>query len=241
MNTPLQPLLAVLQWRPHLDPLLCGLVIVGAGVWLWFVYQRMLRRLTPRKARLLLAPKALITVLLLLALFEPVSSIETKEATRGKLLALLDTSSSMDVPDDGHDPRLARGRRILARLKKDLPAGTMFPTMHTLAIINAAREGKKFLSIPLFDGTDKHGVEDSSIAIVDWKPPFETKYTQLTPLPSTRVRLAFFDRAAAEVTPSYEVAMRYWENGIADNMAMDFGDFVMLARLTDLAPLPRRC
>jgi hypothetical protein len=27
--------------------------------------------------------------------------------------------------------------------------------------------------------------------------------------------------------PTYQVGMRYWENGVADNLQMDFGDFVM--------------
>ena len=125
--------------------------------------------------------------------------------------------------------------------KIDLPAGTLFPMMHTVAIINAAREGKKFLSLPLFDGTDEHGAEDSSIAITDWKPPFETKQALLNGLSNTKVRVAFFDRTSTAATPSYEVGMRYWENGVADEMKMDFGDFVMDAKLTELSPLPRRC
>ncbi len=45
---------------------------------------------------------------------------------------------------------------------------------HTEAIITAAREGKKFLALPLFDGTDENGAEDSAIAIIDWKQPFAT-------------------------------------------------------------------
>ena len=131
--------------------------------------------------------------------------------------------------------------RLPKDVKKELPAGTLFPMMHTIGILNAAREGKKFLGLPLFDGTDENGVEDSSIAILDWKPPSETKHALLASLSSTRVRLAFFDRANGSITPAYEVAMRYWENGIADDMLMDFGDFVMQARLTELAPLPKRC
>jgi hypothetical protein len=126
-------------------------------------------------------------------------------------------------------------------IKKDLPAGTLFPMMHTIAIINAAREGKKFLALPLFDGTDEGGFEDSSIAIIDWKPPSSTPWPILTPLANTRVRIAFFDHAAAAPTPTYEVAMRYWENGVADTMLMDFEDFVMNAKLTGLTPLPRKC
>jgi hypothetical protein len=125
--------------------------------------------------------------------------------------------------------------------KVDLPAGTLFPMMHTLAIITAAREGKKFIALPLFDGTDEAGFEDSSIAVIDWKPPFATDHPILTPLASTRVRIAFFDHAARTPTPTYEVAMRYWENGVADNMLMDFEDFAMNAKLTELTPLPRKC
>jgi len=131
--------------------------------------------------------------------------------------------------------------RVPKEMKMELPAGTLFPMMHTIAIINAAREGKKFIALPLFDGTDENGFEDSSIAILDWKQPFGTAHAILTPLPSTRVRLAFFDHASGSPTPTYEVAMRYWENGVADGMLMDFGDFVMSAKLTQLTPIPRRC
>jgi hypothetical protein len=123
----------------------------------------------------------------------------------------------------------------------DLPAGTMFPMMHTAAILAAAKDGKKFVSIPLFDGTDEAGVEDSSVVIIDWKPPFKTSFPALSSLPSTRVRLAFFDRKPATTTPAYEVAMRYWENGVADDMLMDFGDFVMKAKMTEFNLQPHRC
>jgi hypothetical protein len=122
-----------------------------------------------------------------------------------------------------------------------LPAGTLFPMAHTAAIIAAARDGKKFLALPLFDGTDENGAEDSSIAILDWKQPFQTAWPLLSALPSTRVRLAFFDRKPDTVTPNYQVGMRYWENGVADGMQMDFGDFVMNAKMTEFAPQPHKC
>ncbi len=124
---------------------------------------------------------------------------------------------------------------------KTLPAGTYFPTAHTVAILEAARAGKKFMAVPLFDGTDENGAEDSSIAIVDWKPPHQTTYPALTSLPSARVRLAFFDRAPGTTTPTYQVGLRYWENGVADDMQMDFGDFVMDAKMTELLSQPKRC
>jgi hypothetical protein len=122
-----------------------------------------------------------------------------------------------------------------------LPAGTVFPMAHTAAIIAAARDKKHFLSLPLFDGTDENGVEDSFIVVLDWKGPTATKWPALSPLSSTRVHIAFFDHGPEAVTPSYEVAMRYWENGVADDMKMDFGDFVMDAKMKDFSPQPKRC
>ncbi|WP_428484324.1 cell envelope integrity EipB family protein [Rhodopila sp.] len=122
-----------------------------------------------------------------------------------------------------------------------LPAGTLFPMMHTSAIIAAARDRKRFLALPLFDGTDENGVEDSFIVILNWNPPFATKWPVLSGLPSTRVHLSFFDHQPNTMTPSYEVGMRYWENGVADDMQMDFGDFVMNAKMSEFTPQPRHC
>jgi hypothetical protein len=122
-----------------------------------------------------------------------------------------------------------------------LPPGTLFPMAHTSAIIAGAEAGKRFITLPLFDGTDDSGAEDSSIVVLDLKKPEPGKYPFLSGLPSTRVRLAFFDRTPTSEVPTYQVGMRYWENGVADNLQMDFGDFVMNAKLTDLTPQPHKC
>jgi len=122
-----------------------------------------------------------------------------------------------------------------------LPAGTVFPMAHTAAIIAAARDKHHFLSLPLFDGTDENGVEDSFIVVLDWKLPMQTAWPVLSVLPSTQVHISFFDHGPDAVTPSYEVSMRYWDNGVADNMKMNFGDFIMNAKLKDFSPQPRHC
>ena len=122
-----------------------------------------------------------------------------------------------------------------------LPPGTLFPMAHTAAIIEAARAGKRLLNLPLFDGTSETGAEDSSIAITSWDKPKPTRWPALSKLPSTHVHIAFWDWDTKDMLPDYEVGMRYWENGVADDMTMDFGDFVMHAKLTQFAPQPRHC
>ena len=157
------------------------------------------------------------------------------------------TDSAVTAQTDGDASFTARGGPGEAHytLPHDntvkLAPGTLFPMAHTEALIAAAREGKKFITLPLFDGTDDDGPEDSSIAIIDWKPPSDTKWPILSPLPSTRVRLAFFDHKPGTTTPNYQVGMRYWENGIADDLQMDFGDFIMAAKMEKLEPQPHKC
>ena len=117
---------------------------------------------------------------------------------------------------------------------KPLPAGTLFPMAHTAAILKAALVGKKILALPLFDGTGPDGAQDTSVVIASWSPPEEGKWPALAKLPSGRVRVAFFDREAGTQQPDYEVGMRYWDNGVADDLSMDFGDFVMTGKLSEL-------
>jgi hypothetical protein len=124
---------------------------------------------------------------------------------------------------------------------KPLPAGTLFPMAHTSTLLAAARAGKKFITLPLFDGTSEDGAEDSSVVVLNWKGPEATPYPVLSALPSARVHLAFFERTASTTTPDYQVSMRYWENGVADALQMDFGDFVMNAKLSDLTVQPHHC
>lgn len=160
-----------------------------------------------------------------------------KQMTDTAVTSQTDGEAALQSPGGAGE---ARYTTPSAQVKKLTP-GTLFPMIHTSAILAAARAGKKILSLPLFDGTDEHGVEDSSVVILDWKQPFQTKFPMLNPLPSSRVRIAFFDRQPDTVTPGYEVGMRYWDNGVADEMNMDFGDFVMKASMTELSPIPRRC
>ena len=124
-----------------------------------------------------------------------------------------------------------------------IPPGTVFPMAHTAAIIAAAEAGKHFIALPIFDGTGDKGTQDSSVAITSWNPkPTDSPYPDLAKLPSGRVHIAFFDRNIKPTndskpagSPDYEVGMKYWANGVADDLTMDFTDFVMLGKLSEFS------
>lgn len=124
-----------------------------------------------------------------------------------------------------------------------IPPGTVFPMAHTAAIIAAAEAGKRFITLPIFDGTGDKGTQDSSVAITSWNPnPTGAPYPDLAKLPSGRVHIAFFDRTSKPTndskpagSPDYEVGMKYWANGVADDLTMDFTDFVMQGKLSEFS------
>ena len=128
-----------------------------------------------------------------------------------------------------------------------LPAGTVFPMMHTAAIIDAAEAGKKYLALPTFDGTGDKGAQDSGIAIAGWGATPPGANPALAAMPSGRVRIAFFDREQDSKSekvpgaPDYEVGMRYFQNGVSDDLVMDFSEFVLRGRMTTYTPAVPHC
>jgi hypothetical protein len=153
-----------------------------------------------------------------------------RETTDRQVTSEVAGDASLDHPGGAGEAHYT----VPADATKKLPAGTLFPMAHTDAILKAALVGKKFLALPLFDGTGPDGAQDTSVVISSWSPPEAGKWPALAMLPSGRVQVAFFDRAAGTQQPDYEVGMRYWENGIADDLSMDFGDFVMTGQLSEL-------
>jgi hypothetical protein len=126
-----------------------------------------------------------------------------------------------------------------------LPAGTILPTRHTVLSIETARAGRRILAAPLFDGTTDEGAQDTTTIISAWSPPQgQPRFPMLADLSSARIRIAFFERGAAgsgASQPEYEVGLRYFENGVADEIVMDFGEFSVTGQLLELQPLPGGC
>jgi len=122
-----------------------------------------------------------------------------------------------------------------------LPRGTLFPMIHTLRIVAAARAGQRTLAAPLFDGTSEHGANESNTAIIGAIGGEPSRFPALAPLASWRFRIAFFEPTNTSGSPDYEVGLRYWENGVADDLTMDFGDFVVRGRLETLEIVPGGC
>ncbi|MFZ3046138.1 MAG: hypothetical protein WA151_09510, partial [Desulfatirhabdiaceae bacterium] len=91
----------MIQWHSHLNPLVSGGLILAAGAWCYFLYRRMLMKTDKRRALFLVIPKAAVVLLVMIALLEPAWVSEQKPDAKGRILVLLDVSSSMSVKDAG--------------------------------------------------------------------------------------------------------------------------------------------
>lgn len=128
-----------------------------------------------------------------------------------------------------------------ANVQLKLPAGSLFPTQHTEALLAAGRAGDKFIAPLLFDGTSSDGTQASFITVLGHNAPKKGKWPALDKVASTDVDIAFFPRKNDDETPEFRTAMSYYENGVASDLVMDFGDFVMSGKLTSLNVPPSVC
>ena len=123
-----------------------------------------------------------------------------------------------------------------------LPAGTIFPTGHSLEMMAAAEAGSLPIWRTVFDGsgddgglygvsaTLSHALADGVGASLDSE--------LLKDRVSWRLQLAFFGLGAGDVEPEQEQALRLFANGIADDLTFDYGDFALDAKLVELEALP---
>ncbi|MDE8349505.1 MAG: DUF1849 family protein [Acidocella sp.] len=115
-----------------------------------------------------------------------------------------------------------------------LPPGTLFPMAHTETLLAGGADGKKTIAVPLFDGTSDSGAQNTFIAILGHHGPQPSPFPALAKLPSTDVDISFYDRRNSDQVPNFRSQMRYYDDGVATNILLDFGDFVMRGKLDKL-------
>jgi hypothetical protein len=141
-----------------------------------------------------------------------------------------------------------------------LAAGTLFPTQHTLVLLEQALAGERFVARTVYDVADTDGPSEISAVIgkrttlkdgvgaevgASNRPSREVliadakRDNRLLSGAAWPVRLAFFPVRSDSASPEYEMSMLLLHNGIAEAMQIDYGDFVVNAVLETLEPLPR--
>ena len=157
-------------------------------------------------------------------------------------------SSQGDVKRD--QPKAAAGVDLVKPEKSrfDLPANTLFPMQHALALIAAAKRGDKLLAANVYDGSEKGtkiyltnaviGKAGSGAAgkkLVSVKGAAKLASEQSWPM-----SISYFDSGKdnQDVPPAYELSYQFYENGVTTDLAIDYGEFAISGELKELTFLP---
>lgn len=122
-----------------------------------------------------------------------------------------------------------------------LPGGSVFPSTHSLALIEQALAGKTLFWANVFDGSDAAGLFGISAVITPLSAAARARadaVPQLKGVPGWHVALAFFASAGQAAEPEHEQQLDLFANGVVDELELDYGDFTVLAALKKLEPLP---
>lgn len=167
----------------------------------------------------------------------PMATLAAQE-TRGKPVGS-PVEILLEPTKKGGEAVFEKPEHAVIPLKPDV----LFPTAHTLFLIDQAQLGVPFVVRQVFDGTTVDDATTISAVIGPTLKPGEEspdEHPIKSPLldrPSWRMRLGFFPADSKSEEPDYELSMRLMDNGVSQDMALDYGDYVVNARLDHIEPL----
>lgn len=144
--------------------------------------------------------------------------------------------------DSGQSIAVALDRPARAELK--LGGKILFPTQHSLAILDAASEGRTVLQADLYDGSEKGDkVYETTTFIGKPTPPGPDRGQTpvkngetLDSLTSWPVAISYFnqEQKADEGMPAYQLGFRLYANGVSRSLRIDYGSFSLSGELSRL-------
>ena len=162
-------------------------------------------------------------------------SFRVRQARDGQVTEEVEGTARLNGVGQGGVARYTRPEAHTIKL----PKGTLFPTAHTLRLIEAARKGGKILSRPLFDGQGDEGPFDTSAQI--GRPlaqPVAALGSPLLNSPVWPMRMAFFPIGGTDPLPEFEMSLSYHANGVAEDIEQIFKTFSLRGKLETIEMLP---
>lgn len=122
-----------------------------------------------------------------------------------------------------------------------------FPIQHSMAVIQAAREGRTILAADLFDGSETGDkVYVTSTAIGRQTKPGAGPVVSLAKgvagldrVPSWPISVSYFSAAQGpgDAVPLFEMSYRFHDNGVTSSLRINHGDFAIRGELKELTYL----
>jgi hypothetical protein len=129
-----------------------------------------------------------------------------------------------------------------------LGADLIYPVEHMLVILQAAREGKTFVSADVYDGSEDGELVYQTATVIG---PAQTETQDevsaallaengLNGVPFWPITISYFEKSDehTDATPDFVVSYLLYENGVGRQFAINYGSFSVQGRLSSLEMLP---
>lgn len=178
-----------------------------------------------------------------------VSAWESKDGLRYRFFIKRDQDGQVTENIRGVASLESPGGKGTARFSEpegqttELPKGTVFPTTHSLEILERVAAGEDLSHwTTQFDGTGEDGglagVSTALVAELPSDEPGAIESPLLEGQPSWRIAMAYFGMGQGESEPNQEQRLRIYKNGIVDFFSIDYGSFAFDAELIELEAYP---
>lgn len=121
--------------------------------------------------------------------------------------------------------------------KAELPLAN-FPLHHTNVLIESALAGKRVVEAKIFDGDNEPDKNLTTTALIvptkvgEASEPNAAIRDRVEGLRSWRITESYFnDDSNGDGLPIFETRYRLYENGVTDELYMDFGDYALAGKL----------
>jgi hypothetical protein len=124
-----------------------------------------------------------------------------------------------------------------SKQKLKLDGRPLFPTQHSLAVLEAARQGTQVVQADIYDGSEKGDkLYETTTFIGNPRAPDAAgdqggiaNAEKLNELFSWPITISYFERAPDvtkdEGLPAYELSFRLFANGVSRDLLIDYGNF----------------
>lgn len=128
-----------------------------------------------------------------------------------------------------------------------LARDVVFPTEQVSQVIEAARAGKKFLSVDLYDGSEAGETLFNTAAVIGTASTATDDLGDETAIAAAGfagmrhwpVTISYFDQQGqSDLTPAYTMSLVVYENGVFRDIKLDYGKFALVGKLTRLELRP---
>lgn len=130
-----------------------------------------------------------------------------------------------------------------AKKTVQLDSSVLFPSQHLQAIIDAALANRKILSVDIYEGAGTGEGSDAATAAIGGAMPIGVDSPLRNGVRRWPVSVGYFEPAKpaedglGEQLPSYQMSFTLYENGVTNDLVMDYGNYALSGSLENIEPL----